>query len=610
MASDKDSKKSSTGWTVFLQCAALLYLFFELSFNARLLTAAGGISDPEKIHGLETAGRIIAGLGATLMAWRFMGFRGGAAAAIPLAVAAVIIIPAIYFGQKAIIDVALSTATKEEKRAAYIAAMARKNVADGVVAFSSLKEGGDPARDATFNATLGIFIMRDDAILKEIESKMDDIATRTVYKAAGGDDIWARYQSAHDKINQALKDYAGGSAQVAGYQSQAQAKAQEVWDRIQAQVNASWTSLDSKRQMLKGGKGMLVEYAQAKLRDVFKKIIACNATCINDVRKAYDVEMTAKFGGPIPLDWWCSGWNGKGVPPAYAPATQASCPGSDATVTQVINLMLERQFRKETEGMDPNISYSGFIASEPLQKKIKAELEKQHIDTAALVFPLEKSQFMSVMTGEVQRAASREFGVKVETALGMPLEPGLDPNTLLQRPDVRAAVAAKYGLDADVPLGLDRAAFEKQVLLPKLRGQADAIKAAIDAPDATAKHEDALRFLIIPPVALAFSLFFSILNAGSFLISFAGLAAPRLKPVLSLVFLLGVIGIPFLFASPGKDNPMYATSIVTLKETAPLMGLGVDWLNRVEPTVLPLAEGVRRNILFGITFGYGDKNET
>ncbi|WP_291750922.1 hypothetical protein [Candidatus Sulfuricurvum sp. RIFRC-1] len=50
----------------------LLYLIFELSFSARLLDVAGGVSSQNDIDGIETYGRMLSGIAAGLFLFSWL----------------------------------------------------------------------------------------------------------------------------------------------------------------------------------------------------------------------------------------------------------------------------------------------------------------------------------------------------------------------------------------------------------------------------------------------------------------------------------------------------------------------------------------------------------
>ncbi len=595
-------------WLIFLEMVAFIYLLFELSFNARLLTAVGNIPDLDQIHGLELAGRTISGIGAVLIAWRLIGFKteNVKKSIIVLAVSFALIVPAVYVGQSLLVGSVVKSASQEQKRAAFLAALAWQNVSTGALEFSLLSTGAEPVRDATFYATFGIFLMNDSEILQELEDKFEDIAARATYQKAGGDNMWVQYQEAHDKINQHLQSYKDGSNEIAIAKTQGRDKAEEAWNMVQAEIGKAWRIIDSNREKIFNRNEDVAAYAKKQLVPLFDELAACGGACRDRVERKYNQELQQYFGHTVPMDWWCNGWDGHGAPPRYHPGAPNSCPGRTSTIVQAVNVLSEQKFKKQT-GFPLSVTYSDFLVSEKLKSTVLGQLKSRRINTEGLEFPLTKTQFMEVVSRGIGAQADKDFSTKTKTLLGVELEPGLDEKMLLERADIRAALEDKYGLAADMPLGLSRSEFEETVMMPVLQKHIEEIKEKAFSDRYVEQHEDALRALIVPPIALIFSLFFSILNAGSLVVSSAAIfstSVERFKPAIITAMIFFIVAGPFALPAPGKNNPMYSTSLEVLGGESPVIAFGVDWLNRFEPYVMPIGETIRTNILGGITYGY------
>lgn len=602
----------NTSWLIFLEVVAFLYLLFELSFNARLLTAVGDTPSLDQIHGLEIMGRTVSGVGAALLAWRLIGFdkEKVSRSILILAVSFFAIVPIVYVAQSFIVTSFVKAASQEQKRAAYLSALAWRNASDGLLEFSLLSKGENPIRDATFNATFGVFLMNDSEILTELESKLEEIATRTTYASAGGASLWLEYEAAHNQINTNLKAYENASAQLQKAQEKSKKAADEAWDEMQKSVSEKWRKLDTERKKIFKRNDGIASFAKKQLIPMFEEIKACNGYCKAQVQAQYDQKMAQHFGATIPMDWWCNGWNGEGAPPAYNPKDKKSCPGNDRTMVRAVNVILEKKFKNQT-GFPIKVTYSEFIQSDILKDRVSAELKMRGINTDALIFPLKKTQFVSVISNGLVEKAHRDFANKTKELLGIEIPPGLDTQLLLERDDIRAALEEKYGLSKELSLGLSRSAFEEQVLLPALKKHVEDIKEKAMSSSFSEQHEDAFRALIVPPIALIFSLFFSIVNAGCLVIAGACLVSPaieKFKYVIITTMIALTVFVPFILPSPGAHNPMYKKSIEVLYEQSAVTAFGVDWLNRFEPYVMPVGESIRLYILGGITYGYESKD--
>lgn len=58
-------------WTITLVVLGFLYLIFELAFNSRIVDGSSGIFDAVQLEAMELQGRILSGIGISLLLFRF-----------------------------------------------------------------------------------------------------------------------------------------------------------------------------------------------------------------------------------------------------------------------------------------------------------------------------------------------------------------------------------------------------------------------------------------------------------------------------------------------------------------------------------------------------------
>ncbi len=120
--------------TVILIGLTLVYLVFELGFNARLLDVVGSTAPPEDIEAMEVAGRTLSGVAAALVTLQLLWgrrLRKGRPGWIVIPLASLSTGAAVYVAIAAGVDILVATRSAEERRIAVTSQLLRGAVAGG-----------------------------------------------------------------------------------------------------------------------------------------------------------------------------------------------------------------------------------------------------------------------------------------------------------------------------------------------------------------------------------------------------------------------------------------------------------------------------------------------
>lgn len=165
--------------TLWMAVVTGIYLLFEVAFGARLLDVVSTTTDPDVIHPIEVAGRIISGIALTLVVWgvvllpalrrrawlrlwqRAALFIGSAAACCAFS----------YFVQEAILRGISHASSPEQKQAASTLSL----VASGVQNAEAVLEGIDMDLVGRDSPELKTFL----ALLPAMALSVDDLSART-----------------------------------------------------------------------------------------------------------------------------------------------------------------------------------------------------------------------------------------------------------------------------------------------------------------------------------------------------------------------------------------------------------------------------------------------
>ncbi|WP_411840005.1 hypothetical protein [Paracoccus sp. ME4] len=165
--------------TLWMAIVTGIYLLFEVAFGARLLDVVSTTTDPDVIHPIEVAGRIISGIALTLVVWgvillpamrrrAWLDIWQRAALFIGSAIACCAF---SYFVQEAILQGISHASSPEQKQAASTLSL----VASGVQNAEAVLEGIDMDQVGRDSPELKTFL----ALLPAMALSVDDLSART-----------------------------------------------------------------------------------------------------------------------------------------------------------------------------------------------------------------------------------------------------------------------------------------------------------------------------------------------------------------------------------------------------------------------------------------------
>lgn len=167
------------------------YLVFELAFNARLLDIAGGLPDLDDLNGIDFWGRVLSGVGASLVLWRLISQRRGHYSFSILLAVALIAGTAVFFGQRELVQYVVRSRTTTELRQAAQVVLASRATLQGEVTIQGLElkpsEYGSPAGKAFF-AVLPLMASVTPYMLSRIDHEVERIVNASL-RAEVGDPV-------------------------------------------------------------------------------------------------------------------------------------------------------------------------------------------------------------------------------------------------------------------------------------------------------------------------------------------------------------------------------------------------------------------------------------
>lgn len=253
----------------------LTYLIFELSFSARLLDVAGGVSSQDDIDGIEIYGRVLSGIavGLFLFSWlkdkEWVPFN-------KIVLAFVVFIASfllMYQVQENIVRTLIDRLSDEERKQAVILAIAAPQIASGDVDIANQKygEGGlDSASAKSFVALFPALALYKENLDKDIEKLTPLFIKSQLTRSceAGTEGCIGDSQDFHNKVWAKIVEESQNkyNAMVESYQSETSSSA------IKKQQNKAWKRhVSTVRSKTGYSPDNVPEYMHNKIRERLKK---------------------------------------------------------------------------------------------------------------------------------------------------------------------------------------------------------------------------------------------------------------------------------------------------------------------------------------------------
>ncbi len=236
--------------------------------------------------------------------------------------------------------------------------------------------------------------------------------------------------------------------------------------------------------------------------------------------------------------------------------------------------------------------------------------------------PSDRTGFNAAIATRVRNEALRTFRDKSmqELKLSTPLDPVLEFDDFLRHAAIQGKWKASLRLEPKIPLraGLESGPFQTEIYLPAVANDTATLMRKNYAPAAQygprggyrKTGEDSYRALIVPPIALVFSLMGAMTHIFKVLMFarkiFAYVAAPVYWGAFVLYLAL-VAAIPLAFTNHVTEQPLFEKLEAYTRDglggaNGLLVAKGIRWVTQFQPYFNPVNEWVRTRVLDSPTF--------
>lgn len=296
-------------------------------------------------------------------------------------------------------------------------------------------------------------------------------------------------------------------------------------------------------------------------------------------------------------------------------------PGSNAYARTVAGAskQADRAWNEYKEALIINGGYTPNNIPWLLRSKVRRMVQKRGVPVPKNWHPADRGTFRRVVANQVKEKAKVYFNQGVRRALGKKasLAPGLSWPLFIKSAAIRRVWHDKTHIPETVALADNFvfAEFQQKVYWPTVEILAKQIEKQLH--DATEQFEtsgtneqrgkDAYRAVIVPPIALGFSMLGGIVHLAKLLNYLLMLAIPPCRKNMRLALVVGTL-LVLLLAPMATSNAITSSRLVTNLKAGTasplhkLRGTGLVWIVKAQTIFYPMNSSIRDYFLGGYDF--------
>lgn len=477
------------------------YLLFEFSFNARLLDVVGGKPDQDALQNIEIFGRLLSGVGCTLMIWRWIvkSDDGTLSALFRFMFCGLLIVPSVYFGQRFLIEYLVDRTPIESRASAALASQIPQALIWDAVSIKGLDlpaKTWEKAEGKTFLATLPLLAFSSPELLGSGERQIKPLVTWIVKQRVGSPE--AAYNKYYISLANDVRNHFNGEYRVASEKLLEQGS-------LQGNEDALWD-----------------EYTTLRDKQPFTQ------ESVTPTQRAAVISQLRRRGLNVPDNW---NLYDRSVFNAALPSAQGQA-SYRVRMDEVIG---------HSTTIPPGLSWHEFNQHPDIQSLVRTkfhnsmpnlEIGNNFINLDASIEEFKTSYF----NREIQRITDRE-------------------TTRIKSPP------SSYGN------GMPNYEFGRQ----------------------------SMRAVIVPPIALSSSLFFSLCNLAG-LVALLIPGGTIIKYTVQIAFMCVVLLFPLFISNEINSSKAYQNLETSLQKKSPTISIALHWLVHSEPIYYSLGRVISQSV--------------
>lgn len=601
--------KNGRAWLWLLFAFNIAYLVYELAFNSRLVDASVARLSNDNIRALELEGRILSGIGLSLLLLRLITLKNKQTKLFIKQVALAIAIgfPVMFFGQRILVDVLIDRTSAEQRMDAQHLLLMKRGLATNSLQLEGIafdEEDLDSAHTRSFLSVLGLMTFVSPAFVDDLKAEAESIIYQVATNEANKElpENYQAYETLQESIRSAWDAYKTISDNYWAAQQEISHYAEQAWLDVQEDLLRQW-----QENQVEGSEEAFTRQVltlQRSLATYFNARQKCETgrfrnECIVRIEEIYREEVVDNLGQYIAPTDWC-----------YAPevATQNVRRGNrfvteQRTVQRCEDLSYEHLSDKLANVLGAPASYEHFVASDDVAVQVRQAMLAQGIELPSDWRANDREGFLEAIIAEQSYEIGEQADQSMQQHLGASLPLDLDADAFIASQPIQDQLhAALQPRDEQMVITLDLKPeqFRYQILLPHYLAYAEAERQRLydDAQllaNGQPREEEGkqyVRALIVPPIAMGFSLFFALVNAIGLAASIPVLMGTKhrwLPPVIRVGGLVVVVTISMLSSAAVTKTSTYRYFNEEFQRSMTTGGaLFATWVINTQPVIYSL----------------------
>lgn len=596
-------------WSGFLFLMSGLYLIYELVFNSRIVDGSTGDFSASQMEALELQGRFLSGIGLSLLCLRFVNPNNLKRFFITSTITTAFAFSLMFFGQKLLIESLVASSTVEDRVNAQHIALLKKGIMNRHVVLEDIsipeEAVGTPATKAMMSI-VGVMAFSTDGFVNKLKSKANDI----VEQAAKNDaqltlpEAYEAYQKYQATVNEKWVAYLEGVTQYDNEKSRIPEKSlnklNEIYEEAASGFKDKTDGLHDKEMLTRTSleiKRSVKDYFDSKsIADArCSKYDSLEQKCHIKIENTYRDKVIEHAGRYVPPNYWCY--------PEKETLVTENIRGRRVTNVQKSQdcESMDREWFEskllELKGGDTNMATNAEVAA-----RVRARLAENGINMPATWRMGDRESLLEALIEKGNATVEAEYRKASLERTGKYIPPNLNQRDFINLPMVQNPIKEKleWKKSSPVPLTLNHNAFFEELHVPRYLAPIAEIKDELEREGKTygdgQENEDKgkayYRSIIVPPFAMAFSLFFGLLNLFSFSATIASmLTKKKMVGKLTAWVIVGAIFVayPIISSSSTVKSEAFAYFSTEMeKQTSPVVPQLAAWVIDAQPIMYPV----------------------
>jgi len=610
----KDIKLQSHGiWAFMLLVINALYLAFELAFNSRIVDSATGDFPVELVDALEVQGRVLSGIGLSLLLWRLLP-TSPVSWPRQLSLATIVFIVAfclMFFGQKVLIEQLVDRADGEARLDAQYLSVLKQGLAVNAIQVDDIqipKQEQDSPSTKAFINIVGAMIYNSEDFIEHIKSNTDRIIDRMAQNKSLKvlPDAYQEYSQLGYDVGVQYQSYVQASADYQSALLETTAKANANVSDLYAELGDKWQASKSSlsreekvRKSLEIKRG-ITDYFDGKQQ--CQKSTKYEQRCLIKLEQIYKDTIVAEAGRYVAPDYWC-------YPSREVMISKTIRGKQRSRLTKVQDCQsMDRKYleQKLLALLGSADTFSIFMQTPEVLQRVN-----QQLNSDGIVMPTgwqlnDREMLDKVVMQQAKSKIDAEYHKIIIDQVGVYIEPGLDAESFVSLRHIQTQLRKNLAVEAErkVALNWSPEQFHHAVLKPRFISDYNARKAALlsessELADGGSKAEQGRQYyrsIIVPPIAMGFSLFFGLFNLFAFISALLLLCKVPALATKTLVYGGGVLiffVIPWLMPSSVVSSKAFGYFKQQMDASMPsIVGTASIWAVDAQPSIYPLGSAM------------------